>query len=206
MFSNVWLHFKNYIRKQFSVFGNILKMLFSYKFFTLSQPFSQLPNKFYIKKSITTHRKSTTIHIKPTTTQHRNHQNATTHTTTTTTKKSQIKEIKQISERVIGEKVDRRESDRRSSRSATIRPSSKGRGRSRKREIAARTTNSATRTRRRNLAAASRVGARSCHCIWGWAAAHSPYSLFFLSLSAVLRVYESFLSLFLSLHVCEFRK
>ena len=30
-------------------------MLFSYKFFTFSQPFSQLPNKFYIKKSTTTH-------------------------------------------------------------------------------------------------------------------------------------------------------
>ena len=49
------LHFKNYIRKQFSVFGNILKMLFFYKFFTFSQPFSQLPNKFYITKSTTTH-------------------------------------------------------------------------------------------------------------------------------------------------------
>ena len=51
-------------------------MLFSYKFFTISQ----LPNKFYITKS-------TTIHTKPTTTQHRNHQNSTTHTTTTTKKK-----------------------------------------------------------------------------------------------------------------------
>ena len=36
IFSSAWLHLKNYIRKQFSVFGNILKMLFSYKFFTLS--------------------------------------------------------------------------------------------------------------------------------------------------------------------------
>ena len=58
-------------------------MLFSYKIFT----FSQLPNKFYIRKSTSTHRKSTTIHTKPTTTQHKNHQNTTTHTITTTKKK-----------------------------------------------------------------------------------------------------------------------
>ena len=69
IFSNVLLHFKNYIRKQFSVFGNILKMLFSYKFVT----FSQLPNKFYITKSTITHKKSITIHTKPTTTQQKNH-------------------------------------------------------------------------------------------------------------------------------------
>ena len=73
IFSNVWLHFKNYIRKQFSMFGNILKMLFSSKFFTFSQSFSQLPNKFYITKSTITHRKSTTIHTKPTTTQQKNY-------------------------------------------------------------------------------------------------------------------------------------
>ena len=102
------------------MFGNILKMLFSYKIFTLSQPFSQLPKKFYITK--------------PTTTQHRNHQNATTHTTTKK-KKSEIKEIKQIGERVDPRESDWRESDRRSSKSATIIPGSKGRGRSRKREI-----------------------------------------------------------------------
>ena len=30
-------------------------MLFSYKFFTFSQPFSQFPNKFYITKATTTH-------------------------------------------------------------------------------------------------------------------------------------------------------
>ena len=73
-------------------------MLFSYKIFTFSQPFSQLPNKFYVRKSTTTHRKSITIHTKPTTTQHKNHQITTTHTTTTTTKKSEIKERKQINE------------------------------------------------------------------------------------------------------------
>ena len=37
------------------MFCNILKMLFSYKFFTFSQPFSQLPNNFFITKSTTTH-------------------------------------------------------------------------------------------------------------------------------------------------------
>ena len=91
IFSSVWLHFKNYIIKQFSMFGNILKMLFSYKIFTLSQPFSQLPNKFYFRKSPPTHQYPQKIHhfTKPTTTQHKNHQNATTHTTITTTKKIQ---------------------------------------------------------------------------------------------------------------------
>ena len=51
--------------ERFIMFGNILKMLFSNKIFT----FSQLPNKFYIKKSTSTHWKSITIHTKPTTTQ-----------------------------------------------------------------------------------------------------------------------------------------
>ena len=32
------------------MFGSILKMLFSYKFFTFSQLFSQHPNKFYYRK------------------------------------------------------------------------------------------------------------------------------------------------------------
>ena len=104
----------------FSWFGCILKMLFFYQFLTLSHPFSQLPNKFYIRKSTSTHtpastenpqspthqnlQKSTTIHTKPTTTQHKNHQNTTTHTTTTTTKKSEIKEreIERLREREIG--------------------------------------------------------------------------------------------------------
>ena len=45
IFYSVWLYFKNYIRKPFSMFDNILKMLFFYKFFT----FSQHPNKFYYK-------------------------------------------------------------------------------------------------------------------------------------------------------------
>ena len=37
-------------RKYFHVFGSILKMLFSYIFFTFSQRFSQHPNKFYYRK------------------------------------------------------------------------------------------------------------------------------------------------------------
>ena len=32
------------------MFSNILKILFSYKIFTFSQPFSQQPNKFYYRK------------------------------------------------------------------------------------------------------------------------------------------------------------
>ena len=115
IFFNILLHFKNYIKIFFSVFGNILKILFFYNFFTLSQLFSQFLAKFYIRKSTkihhyphaSTHKQFTTIHTKSTTTQHRNHQNATTHTTTTTTK-LEIKEIKKIGERVIGEKADRR--------------------------------------------------------------------------------------------------
>ena len=34
IFSSVWLHYENCCRKYFHVFGSILKMLFSYKFFT----------------------------------------------------------------------------------------------------------------------------------------------------------------------------
>ena len=57
---------KNYIRKQFLVFSNILKMLFFYKFFT----FSQLPNKFYITKLTTTHTSAPTENPLPPTHQH----------------------------------------------------------------------------------------------------------------------------------------
>ena len=42
------------------MFGNILKILFSYKFFT----FSQLPNKFYIKKFQNIHLTQPKIKIK----------------------------------------------------------------------------------------------------------------------------------------------
>ena len=106
--SSVWLFFKNYIRKQFSVFGNILKMLFSYKFFT----FSQFPNKFYITKSTTTHTSAPTENP-PLSTQNppphnTNHQNATTHTTTTTTTITTTKKKKnQRSKREsIGNEID----------------------------------------------------------------------------------------------------
>ena len=50
IFSSVWLYYENCCRKYFHVFGFILKMLFSYKFFTFSQLFSQHPNKFYYRK------------------------------------------------------------------------------------------------------------------------------------------------------------
>ena len=44
IFSSVWLHYENCCRKYFHVFGSILKMLFTYKFFKVSQLFSQHPN------------------------------------------------------------------------------------------------------------------------------------------------------------------
>ena len=50
IFSSVWLHYENCCRKYFHVFGSILKMLFSYKFFTFSRLFSQHQNKFYYRK------------------------------------------------------------------------------------------------------------------------------------------------------------
>ena len=100
------------------MFGNILKILFSYKFFTFSQlPKKKLFHKIYHhphisthRKSTNTHKKSTTIHIKPTNTQHRNHQNATTHTTTKKKKKKlEIKERKQIGDKIdLEEEIDQR--------------------------------------------------------------------------------------------------
>ena len=50
IFSSVWLHYENYVRKYFQVFGCILKILFFYWILTFSQPFSQLPNKFHNRK------------------------------------------------------------------------------------------------------------------------------------------------------------
>ena len=118
------MHFKNYIRKQFSVFGNILKMLFSYKFFT----FSQLPNKFYIKKSTTTHTSAPTENPPPPTHQHpqkiHHYPHKIHHHTTqkppkrhhphhhNNNKKSEIKERKQIGDKIdLEEKIDRRVAD-----------------------------------------------------------------------------------------------
>ena len=46
------------------MFGNILKMLFSYKFFTFSHLFSQLPNKFYNRKFQNIHLTQPKIKIK----------------------------------------------------------------------------------------------------------------------------------------------
>ena len=118
------MHFKNYIRKQFSVFGNILKMLFSYKFFT----FSQLPNKFYIKKSTTTHTSAPTENPPPPTHQHpkkiHHYPHKIHHHTTqkppkrhhphhhNNNKKSEIKERKQIGDKIdLEEKIDRQVAD-----------------------------------------------------------------------------------------------
>ena len=47
------------------VFGNILKMLFSYKILTFSQPFCQLLNKFHNKKFQYIYLKQTKIKTKP---------------------------------------------------------------------------------------------------------------------------------------------
>ena len=108
IFSSVWLDCKNYIRKQFLVFGNILKMLFSYKIFTLSQPFSHLPTKFYIRKSTTSHTLAPTDNL-PLSTQnpppkrhHPHHHN----------NNNKIRDQR--------DQADRRESDWRESRSVTI--------------------------------------------------------------------------------------
>ena len=126
IFSSIWLHFKNYIRKQFSVFGDIMKMLFSYKIFHIFSTSKQIlyhkihhhphistPQKIHHHLHTSTHRKSTTIHTKPTTTQHRNHQNTITHTTTTTTTtKSEIKERKQINDEIdLEEEIDQQVAD-----------------------------------------------------------------------------------------------
>ena len=46
IFSSVWLHYENCCRKYFHVFGSILKILFSYKFFKVSQHL----NKFHYRK------------------------------------------------------------------------------------------------------------------------------------------------------------
>ena len=96
-------------------------MLFSYKIFHIFSTSKQIlyhkihhhphistPQKIHHHPHTSTHRKSTTIHTKPTTTQHRNHQNTITHTTTTTTTtKSEIKERKQIDDEIdLEEEID----------------------------------------------------------------------------------------------------
>ena len=106
------------------MFGNILKMLFSYKFFT----FSQLPNKFYIKKSTTTHTSAPTENPPPPTHQHpqkiHHYPHKIHHHTTqkppkrhhphhhNNNKKSEIKERKQIGDKIdLEEKIDRQVAD-----------------------------------------------------------------------------------------------
>ena len=89
---------------------------------------------------------------------------------------------------MIGNQADRRRSD----------PVQKGEGDRERERSVAQTENSVARTRRRDLAAASGFRARSSSL--------SLLSLLSLSLSVVLRVCESFLSLFLSLCVYVFQK
>ena len=92
--SNVLLHYENCCKKYFHVFGSILKMLFSYKYFTFSRLFSQHPNKFYYRK-FQNHSQIPTPHITETpiqpTAANSGNQNKQPpkqhyHTTTTTTK------------------------------------------------------------------------------------------------------------------------
>ena len=93
-------------------------MLFSCKFFTFSQPFSQLPNKFYITKSTTTHTSAPTENPPPPTHQHpqkihhyphKTHHHPHHHNNN---KKSEIKERKQSGNKIdLKEEIDRRVAD-----------------------------------------------------------------------------------------------
>ena len=92
-------------------------MLFSYKIFTLFQPFSQLLNKFYIRKSPPpTHHHPQKIHHYP----HKTHHHHTTQKPPkrhhphhhNNNKKSEIKERKQIGDKIdLEEKIDRQVAD-----------------------------------------------------------------------------------------------
>ena len=99
-------------------------MLFFYKFFTFSQPFSQLPNKFYITKSTTTHTSAPTENPPaPTENPLLSTQNPPPQNIETTKmppprppqkkkKKIEIKERKQISDEIdLEEEIDRRVAD-----------------------------------------------------------------------------------------------
>ena len=92
-------------------------MLFFYKFFTFSQPFSQLPNKFYITKSTTTHTSAPTENPLLST-QNPPPQNIETTKTPPPRppqkkkKKIEIKERKQIGDEIdLEEEIDRRVAD-----------------------------------------------------------------------------------------------
>ena len=128
-------------------------MLFSYKFFTLSQPLFQLPNKFYFRKSTTTTHTPPPPENPPLSTQNPPpHNTETTKTPPPTPPQQQQKNQRlsrsareQIDKRVIGDQADRRWSD----------PVQKGEGDRERVRLAARTENSAARSRR---------------CVWGWGA------------------------------------
>ena len=114
IFSSVWLHYENCCRKYFHVFGSILKMLFSYKFFTFSRLFSQHPNKFYYQK-FQNHSQIPTPHttetpIQPTTINSNNQkpQPPKHHYHTTTTTKIKITERDRWVEGEIARRRDRR--------------------------------------------------------------------------------------------------
>ena len=114
------MHYENYCKKYFYVFGSILKMLFFYKFFIFFQLFSQHPNKFYYKKfqnhsqipiHRTNHSQIPTPHttktpIQPTATNSGNQKPQPPkhhyHTTTTTTKIKITQKSKSEKEREIG--------------------------------------------------------------------------------------------------------
>ena len=106
-----------YSEKRFPVFGNILKMLFSYKFFTFSQSFSQLPNKFYIRNLTTTHTLAPTenppapIENPPLSTQNPPPHNTKTTKTPPPTPPQQQQQKSKIKERKI-ERLREREIDR----------------------------------------------------------------------------------------------
>lgn len=187
------------------MFGNILKMLFCYKFFTLSQPFSQLPNKLYIRKSTTTHTPAPTKNPQLSTQNPPPHNTETTKMPPPTPPQQQQKNQrskrsskaarewsarKQIGERVIGDQADLRRSD----------PIQKGEGDQERERSAARTANSATELD--SAISPLRLGlGRDLAAMSGVGPLLTLPTLSSFSLSAVLRIYESF-SLSLSFSFC----
>ena len=175
-------------------------MLFSYKIFTLFQPFSQLPNKFYIRKSPPpTHHHPQKIHHYP----HKTHHH---HTTQKPPKRHHPHHHN--NNKKIRDQANRRESDRRESRSArewlAIKQIEDDQTRfKREREIEKeRDRWCKLRTRWPEL-----DGAISpLRLDLGRDLAHSPYSLFFLSLSLSFCVSVSPFSLSFSLCASMFSR
>ena len=161
------------------MFDIILKILFSYKIFTFSQSFSQHPNKFYYKNfNIYTLKKQ---------------------------KSAQNNSLNFIQiwsnwereeERVIENFRERETTTRpRRDRDDEIIGAMRSRRRDRRRRWALGREREwerrELRTWRSDLAVAFRVGAWFRRYDWGWATAHSPYSLFSLSLSLSLSLCAS---------------